>query len=205
MFGSDDEVDDVVPETQLGDQQQVADQEPDPADLEDDVGPAEPAGSDDEDANRGRAASQADHFSSDPEDEAGQRRRRHAVGPPMDLDAPLLPIPPTNSVHLLRTTNIVGIQPRAFDPTTYEREEETFEDEQGRARVRLASNAIIRWRLRRLPDGREVPESNARFVRWEDGSLQLFLGHEVLDVATQDIHANNQYLFCLRGLIQVRA
>lgn len=50
---------------------------------------------------------------------------------------------------------------------------------------------------------REVRESNARFVRWEDGSLQLMLGNEVLDVPDQDISHNNYYLFVLRGVIQV--
>ena len=31
----------------------------------------------------------------------------------------------------------------------------------------------MRWRKRTLPDGQEVTESNARFVRWSDGSLQV--------------------------------
>ncbi|KAG6607426.1 Protein LEO1-like protein, partial [Cucurbita argyrosperma subsp. sororia] len=29
-------------------------------------------------------------------------------------------------------------------------------------------------------------ESNARFVRWSDGSLQLLIGNEVLDINVQD-------------------
>jgi RNA polymerase-associated protein LEO1 len=59
--------------------------------------------------------------------------------------------------------------------------------------------------MRQLPDGTEVRESNARFVRWEDGSLQLFLGKEVLDVAEQDNSQNNNYLFAhTKGIIQVR-
>ena len=43
----------------------------------------------------------------------------------------------------------------------------------GTARVRSAHNGIMRWRKRTLPDGQEVTESNARFVRWSDGSLQV--------------------------------
>lgn len=53
-------------------------------------------------------------------------------------------------------------------------------------RVRLNSHKM-RWRMRRGPDGRELRESNARFVRWSDGSLQLLVGNEVLDVQQQDI------------------
>jgi RNA polymerase-associated protein LEO1 len=53
-------------------------------------------------------------------------------------------------------------------------------------------------------DGGPVRESNARFVRWSDGSLQLLLGCEVLDVSGQDITSNNFYLFAhLSGLLQV--
>ena len=43
----------------------------------------------------------------------------------------------------------------------------------GTARVRSAHNGVMRWRKRTLPDGQEVTESNARFVRWSDGSLQV--------------------------------
>lgn len=34
------------------------------------------------------------------------------TGPPMDIEAPLLPLPPHDSLHLLRTTNIIGVQPK---------------------------------------------------------------------------------------------
>lgn len=47
-------------------------------------------------------------------------------------------------------------------------------------------------------------ESNARFVRWSDGSLQLLLGDEVLDTAEQAVAGDNHYLFVRhQGLIQV--
>ena len=48
-------------------------------------------------------------------------------------------------------------------------------------------------------------ESNARFVRWSDGSRQLLLGDEVLDVAEQDVAGDHHYLFVRhQGLIQAR-
>lgn len=38
-------------------------------------------------------------------------------------------------------------------------------------KVRLANS--IRWRHAAQPDGTTKPESNTRFVRWSDGSLQV--------------------------------
>ena len=35
-------------------------------------------------------------------------------------------------------------------------------------------------------EGNQVRESNARFVRWSDGSLQLVVGDEVMDVKEID-------------------
>ncbi|KAJ0014589.1 hypothetical protein Pint_21742 [Pistacia integerrima] len=37
--------------------------------------------------------------------------------------------------------------------------------------------------------------SNARFVRWSDGSLQLQIGDEAFDVTKQDIEDENNHLF----------
>lgn len=53
------------------------------------------------------------------------------------------------------------------------------QDEFGRARVQLAQGAVVRWRWAQGPDGQQVAQSNARFVRWEDGTTQLLLGDEV--------------------------
>ncbi len=41
----------------------------------------------------------------------------------------------------------------------------------GQLKVRLAN--AIRWRNVQQPDGSTTRESNARFVRWSDGSLQV--------------------------------
>ena len=37
-------------------------------------------------------------------------------------------------------------------------------------------------------------ESNARFVQWSDGSLQLLIGDEAFDVTTEDMFKSNAYL-----------
>ncbi|KAK7250957.1 hypothetical protein RIF29_33762 [Crotalaria pallida] len=42
-------------------------------------------------------------------------------------------------------------------------------------------------------------ESNARFVRWSDGSLQLLIGNEVLDISVQDAQHDQAHLFRRHG------
>ncbi|KAK0605216.1 hypothetical protein LWI29_024255 [Acer saccharum] len=67
------------------------------------------------------------------------------------------------------------------------------------------------WKLRLLKDGYAlsslrfrmyksyVYESNARFVRWSDGSLQLLIGNEVLDISVQDAQHGQAHLFLRHG------
>ena len=50
---------------------------------------------------------------------------------------------------------------------------------------------VVRWRF----DSAGQPQSNARFVRWSDGSLQLQLGGEVLDCSAVDVARDNSVLF----------
>ena len=98
----------------------------------------------------------------------------------------------------LSSTHLSHLFPNFFHPT----QDTHYTDEKGNVRVRLNSHKM-RWRMRRGPDGRELRESNARFVRWSDGSLQLLVGNEVLDVQQQDISHSNYYLFVVRGILQV--
>ncbi|DAD49807.1 TPA_asm: hypothetical protein HUJ06_000139 [Nelumbo nucifera] len=42
-------------------------------------------------------------------------------------------------------------------------------------------------------------ESNARFVRWSDGSLQLLIGNEVLDISVQEALHDQAHLFLRHG------
>lgn len=123
-------------------------------------------------------------------------------GEEMHIEAPLLNIPPKEKLHLLKLTNIIGIQTKPFDPETFQKEEEVYIDERGHERVRIRDSNVIRWRWATGPKGEPVKESNARFVKWSDGSMQLLLGDEVLDVKTQDISKDNMYLYAVHGIIQ---
>jgi hypothetical protein len=136
------------------------------------------------------------------EDGAAGKGRANAGNPQGGAaEAPMVlhPVPDNTSVCLIRTTNVIAFQPRPFDPATFEVEEDTCLDASGKYRVPRPVEAVVRWRVRRLPDGSEARESNARFVRWEDGTLTLMLGSEVLDLPERDISDSNQYVFTVTG------
>ena len=81
--------------------------------------------------------------------------------------------------------------------------QEYYTDDQGTRRVKLTNQ--LRWREAVDADGQLTRQSNARFVQWEDGSWQLLLGDEVLDVKELDMQQDNSFLFVRhQGVIQVR-
>jgi len=45
----------------------------------------------------------------------------------------------------------------------------------------------IRWREAFDKEGNPCKESNARFIRWSDGSMSLHLGSEIFDVYKQPL------------------
>ncbi|KAJ4961697.1 hypothetical protein NE237_021607 [Protea cynaroides] len=134
------------------------------------------------------------------EDNIAQKSKEKPVGPPLELEIPLRPPPgQPDKMNMIKVSNIMGIEPKPFDPKTYV-EEDMFEtDESGsKKRIRLENN-IVRWRSVRIPDGTSSYESNARFVRWSDGSLQLLIGNEVLDISVQDAQHDQAHIFLRHG------
>ena len=91
--------------------------------------------------------------------------------------------------HFVKLPNFLSVEPRPYDPETYEdelEEEETL-DEEGRARLKLKVENTIRWRTAFDKEGNAFKESNARMVKWSDGSLSLHLGSEIFDVYRQPL------------------
>ncbi|KAF5730195.1 hypothetical protein HS088_TW20G00567 [Tripterygium wilfordii] len=128
------------------------------------------------------------------------KHKEKPVGPPLELEIPLHP-PPADpaKMNMIKLSNIVGIEPKPFDPKTFVEEDAFVMDESGsKRRIRLENN-IVRWRTVRNPDGTTSYESNARFVRWSDGSLQLLIGNEVLDISTQEAQHDQAHLFLKHG------
>ena len=129
------------------------------------------------------------------------------AGPPLEINANLYdPIPPTTTAKLVRLTNVVGVETEPFDPETYQPQEDTFVDNEGKTRISTPFTNIIRWRKVIDPEtGEEKVESNARMVKWSDGSWQLLIGSEAFNVTETDLGDRNEYLFARHpgaGLIQ---
>ena len=49
----------------------------------------------------------------------------------------------------------------------------------------------IRWRVDFDAEGNAIRESNAKLVKWSDGSLSLHLGSEIFDVYKQPLQVND--------------
>ncbi|WKA08542.1 hypothetical protein VitviT2T_026255 [Vitis vinifera] len=128
------------------------------------------------------------------------KSKEKPVGPPLVLEVPLRRPPAhPDKMNMIKVSNIMGIEPKPFDPKTYVEEDTFVTDESGsKKRIRLENN-IVRWRNVKNPDGTTSYESNARFVRWSDGSLQLLIGNEVLDISVQDAQHDQSHLFLRHG------
>lgn len=67
-------------------------------------------------------------------------------------------------------------------------------------RLKLKVENTIRWKEVLDKEGNTVKESNARFIRWSDGSMSLHLGSEIFDVYKQPLqvcpHILDYYFFC---------
>lgn len=95
--------------------------------------------------------------------------------------------PKDTTLHITKLPNLVGIQPEPFDVDTYSPE---LEEKEYNGYV----HNMIRWRYKKdangnyLRDGagKLLRESNARLVTWDDGSITMHLGNEVLAVDTID-------------------
>ncbi len=57
----------------------------------------------------------------------------------------------------------------------------------------------LRWRYVKNENDELVKESNARMVRWSDGSLSLHLGNEIFDVYKQYMQGDYNHLFIRQG------
>ncbi|KAK4437005.1 protein LEO1 [Sesamum alatum] len=128
------------------------------------------------------------------------KTKEKPTGPPLELEIPLCP-PPAESdkMNMIKVSNIMGIDPKPFEPHTYVEEDFYVTDESGsKKRIRLENN-VVRWRRVKKPDGTTAIESNARFVEWSDGSQQLLIGNEVLDISKQDAQHEQAHLFLRHG------
>lgn len=141
------------------------------------------------------------------------------------MSIPTLPAPSNSceSFYFRIPKNVVNFKTTAFDKQQYEQQYEALQKDvqQGAFRNKgellarkqnLAANNVIRWRTKpeantsSLFDELEQDEksarekydmiqSNARLVKWSDGSYQLFIGKEPYDLNVRDGSVDNTFLF----------
>jgi RNA polymerase-associated protein LEO1 len=119
----------------------------------------------------------------------------------IDVEIPRIVSDLGKDIHFVKLPNFLSVDTRPFDQDTYEDEidEEETLDEEGRQRLKLKVGNTIRWRKFINNQGETVQESNARFVRWSDGSLSLHLGAEIFDVYKQPLQNDHNHLFIRQG------
>ena len=108
--------------------------------------------------------------------------------PPRDVEMMNIPKPLNYSgnnaeTHIMKFTNILGIQSDPFEEDVYDysREEEMYGGH---------TQNLIRWRYKRDSkgnvmkgeDGKLLRESNARFIQYSDGSIQFQIGEERFEI-----------------------
>ena len=66
-------------------------------------------------------------------------------------------------MHMIKVSNIMGIDPKPFDRHTYVEEDYYETDESGsKKKIRLENN-VVRWRKVKRPDGTPKVRDYARF------------------------------------------
>ncbi|EMS45929.1 hypothetical protein TRIUR3_31336 [Triticum urartu] len=136
----------------------------------------------------------------DSDDNHEPKTKEKPVGPPLNLVVPRQQPPARpDRMNVIKVSNIMGIDPRPFDPKTYVEEDVYVTDESGtKKKIRLEDN-IVRWRTVKNSDGTTSVESNARFVKWKDGTMQLLIGNEVLDISVHEANHDQSHLFLRSG------
>ena len=119
----------------------------------------------------------------------------------IDVEIPKISTDLGREIHFVKLPNFLSVETRPFDHETYEDEidEEETLDEEGRARLKLKVENTIRWKDVYTESGKMVKESNARFVRWSDGSMSLHLGSEIFDVYKQPLQGDHNHLYIRQG------
>ncbi|KAJ1888738.1 Paf1 complex component [Coemansia sp. IMI 209127] len=140
-------------------------------------------GSDDEDAEMRGNGSESGHSSDEGDADKVQVRV-------MSAKVPVLPVPrSSDGRHVVaRTPNILQLNPTPFSADSHEdliTEEHTVAEKHGYKSAvtpELASAVegilanTVRWRRVAVPGGTFKRESNARLVRWSDGSFTVAIG-----------------------------
>jgi len=120
----------------------------------------------------------------------------------IDVEVPKINTDLGRDIHFVKLPNFLSVESRPFDAETYEDEmdeDQNQQDEEGRTRLKLKVENTIRWRQGFDKEGNAIKESNARIVKWSDGSFSLHLGSEIFDVHKQPLQSDFNHLFIRQG------
>jgi hypothetical protein len=104
---------------------------------------------------------------------------------------------PQGPVHLANFKSILDIESKPFNRHNFSLDDDVDFSEDGTRIPRAPPLNRLRWRFTGELDeetGSLKRESNAQFVRWEDGSSSLFLGPECVDVVDTQIQGQQVLL-----------
>lgn len=120
----------------------------------------------------------------------------------IDVEVPKINTDLGRDIHFVKLPNFLSVESRPFDAETYEDEmdeDQNQQDEEGRTRLKLKVENTIRWKQSFDKEGNPTKESNARIVKWSDGSYSLHLGSEIFDVHKQPLQSDFNHLFIRQG------
>ncbi|KAJ1979896.1 Paf1 complex component [Dimargaris xerosporica] len=110
--------------------------------------------------------------------------------------------------YVTKVPNFLHVEAEPFDPATYEAVPPTAAGESAQI-TKLRLDNTLRWRRRPTADSTAIDasglESNARLVRWSDGTMSLFLGGEYFDAVPKPVDGSHHLLTVLHptdGLLQ---
>ena len=120
----------------------------------------------------------------------------------IEADIPRMVANLGSELYFVKFPNFLSVDTHPYDPAWYEDEIDDDEalDDEGKHRLKLKVENTIRWK--NIPDSSGVVqrESNARVVRWSDGSYSLHLGSEIFDIHRQKLlKGENNHLFVRQG------
>ena len=143
--------------------------------------------------------------SGDEREPTSPKQDEEEEGPPpetrIEAEIPKIKTDLGREIHFVKLPNFLSVETRPFEADTYEDEidEEETLDEEGRARLKLKVENTIRWREVFDKQGNAVKESNAKLVKWSDGSISMHLGREIFDVYKQPLQGDHNHLFIRQG------
>ncbi|CAE6487490.1 unnamed protein product [Rhizoctonia solani] len=102
-----------------------------------------------------------------------------------EINIPKLPLPTSsdNQYWMMRMPNFLKLDTKPFHTETYEGPQDEYEGEDRKeSAIMLDVTNTIRWRWIQGENGEMKKQSNARIVKWSDGSMSLQLGTELFDI-----------------------